>query len=278
MKNINEVFKTVKSRIKIASAFWHKIKWYKKAVAVIAISLIAVLGTGYYLNSLNTEYLIDIKNSQTFNEISTGYVYFGRPTCPSCRLFQPLLSDVAREQKVQVYYFNTDYFRENSILSEDELQTIFKKYKIESVPILIKLVNGSLDSSFGADFVEDQSPKIKNEMRDFISYKEFPAKYIPHYTLIIALFVISLLAILISFLSRKKADRKAFSFALLMINVTSFVILLLSIKPIMDYIKNNHLSLDPKMLIISVILIVINLFMSFRYIKMYYKHFLINKT
>lgn len=63
---------------------------YIKKIAVVAFFSIVILVVSFYLKSLSDEYVLDIKDANTFYEISDGYVYFGRPTCPSCELFKPL--------------------------------------------------------------------------------------------------------------------------------------------------------------------------------------------
>ncbi|KXG77106.1 hypothetical protein AN619_06360 [Thermotalea metallivorans] len=244
---------------------------YIKKIAIVGFFIIVIILVSFYLKSLSDEYVIDIKDANTFYEISDGYVYFGRPTCPSCELFKPLLTEVANKEKVQVYYFNTDYFRDNSLLTEEELREIFEKYKIEQVPILIKLVNGSLDSSFGANFVENEAEKIKKEIRDFITFKEFPVEYIPHYSIVIVLFIISTLIILMLFLLRYKIKSINAVFTTSMANISIITILILSIKPILDYIENNHLSGDPRIVALFLMAIVFNLVSLINLIVMYNK-------
>ncbi|AEG61416.1 thioredoxin family protein [Desulforamulus ruminis] len=239
--------------------------------AVIVFFLIVILIVSFYVKSLNNEYVLDITVANTFYEISDGFVYFGRPTCPSCELFKPLLTEVAKEENIQVYYFNTDYFRNNSLLTEAELKEIFEKYQIQQVPILIKLVNGSLDSSFGANFIEEESGKIKEEIRDFVTYKELPIEYIPHYTIVIILFIISILIIVMLFLLKNKIKSKKIIFILLMTNISTIIILIFSIKPMMDYLEHNNLSKDPKMVILLLMTIVINLVSLIKLVIMYNK-------
>lgn len=233
-------------------------KKYRIKIAVILFCLVLILITNFYLKSLRNEYVIDIKEVNAFYQISDGFIYFGRPTCPSCVLFKPLLTEVAKEENEKIYYFNTDYFSNNSKITEDELKEIYDKYQIQYVPALIKLVNGSLVGSFGASFIEEESGMIKEKIRDFIAYEELPVEIIPHYTIIITLFTISILIILMILLSDSIKSKNNIIFALSMTNVSIIIILTLSIQPIMDYLVTNNLSADPKMVILFFITIVIS--------------------
>lgn len=232
-----------------------------KKIAALMFFIILILMMKLHLDSLSKEYLLDIADTATFYEISEsdGFVYFGSSTCPSCKLFKPLLTEVAKEENIQVFYFDINYFVNNSLLTEDELTRILDKYRIIQVPALIKLVNGSLDSNYGTNFTEAQSEEIKEQIRDFITYKEFPIKYIPQYTIIVLSFVISLLIIILHFLLKNKIVSKNTIFILSMANLSIIIILLLSIKPIMSYLYNNSLSRDPRMTILLLMAVVINL-------------------
>lgn len=67
-------------------------------------------------------------------------------------------------------YFDTGYFRENDLLSETELQTIFTDYQITSVPMIIVLRKGQLYDSFRPNFNEerDNTIEIRENIKLFI--------------------------------------------------------------------------------------------------------------
>ncbi|EHD1589088.1 thioredoxin family protein [Listeria monocytogenes] len=67
------------------------------------------------------------------------YVYFGRPTCPECKVFQPKLEEVLDSKKIKVLYYNTDTFKESD--------TFFKTisiFNVSSVPSLVRIENGKV--------------------------------------------------------------------------------------------------------------------------------------
>ncbi|RMC41972.1 thioredoxin [Lactobacillus sp. ESL0236] len=59
-------------------------------------------------------------------------MYFGgKASCPYCRAFVPGLAELSKKRKINIYYINTD--------SDNFLKEERKKYKVESVPTLIKI-------------------------------------------------------------------------------------------------------------------------------------------
>ena len=141
----------------------------RKTAFVFFLCLIIVIALFWYAKYANTEYIVKINDTAHFNSITDGYIYFGRETCPSCELFLPLLEEVAKEQKVIVYYFDTNHFRNNALLSEDEMSAILTKYKIEEVPVIVNVIAGEVDSLYGATFSIDQVDNIKKDIRNFFS-------------------------------------------------------------------------------------------------------------
>lgn len=78
-----------------------------------------------------------IKNLEFLNSIENGIIYFGRPTCPVCQYFKPLLFEATREYPLPIYYFNTDRFRNHT-----DFLTILDNFEITSVPSLVQISEG----------------------------------------------------------------------------------------------------------------------------------------
>lgn len=80
---------------------------------------------------------IDIKALQElFEKGSDNFVYIGRPTCDTCRLFIPLLNHVLNDMNLTIYYFDTDAY------IKAEYKNFFDSVNIKSLPSLLKL-NGN---------------------------------------------------------------------------------------------------------------------------------------
>lgn len=113
--------------------------------------------------------IVKIERDADLFDIDDGYVYFGRETCSSCIAFLPILTEVANDQGITVYYFDTGYFRGNSLLSEEELQTIFTDYQVLSVPIVVEMRDGEPCSTLIPKFNEqkDNTSDIKESIKTF---------------------------------------------------------------------------------------------------------------
>lgn len=228
----------------------------KKKLIIVMFFLVLILLINYYINSLNKQYIINIKDMTIFKELSNEFIYFGRPTYPNCEQFKLLLEEVVKEENKQVYYFDIDYFRNNSIINDNELNEIFEKYSINEIPAIIKLKDDLLDGLFSGNILnEEKTDKIKEEVREFITYELFPQKYITHYTIIIILFIFSILLFL--FKNRLSKTNNVFVI-LLMVIFSNYIILYLTFQAAVKYIDYNGLSGNPKIMYIIILTIIIN--------------------
>lgn len=105
--------------------------------------------------------LAKLESAEEFYSISTGFVLFGRSTCSTCEAFFPILYDILAENNCVIYYFDTDYFRENSLMKEKELQELFANYKVLSVPVIIRIENYQVTNSFSPLFNEQRNNTIE---------------------------------------------------------------------------------------------------------------------
>lgn len=108
------------------------------------------------------ERIIGIATSHFFNDIyGTFYIYFGRPTCPECIEFEPHLLEFLEENNQVVYYYNTSYWKEDS-----QYDQILAKYHVDSVPLLVKTVNGEYRDiyQFDPDVTDEET---KSQLEDF---------------------------------------------------------------------------------------------------------------
>lgn len=116
-------------------------------------------------NTLNSN-LIKITSNDIFNEESDKFIYFGRDTCPICQIYKPNLISVLSEKNMQIYYFDTDYWREKEGFDE-----ILNHYKIDGIPNLIYIKkDGTFDKqdlgSNPKDFENEEV--LKKEIIEFI--------------------------------------------------------------------------------------------------------------
>lgn len=115
-----------------------------------------------------------VKKIQTLDElfqIDDGFIYFGRETCATCIAISPILAEIVCDQEIEIYYFSTDYFREEVQISEEDLQTVFDTYKILSVPTVVKCQDGQVYDIFEPKFNEERSniDDVKKETEQFFT-------------------------------------------------------------------------------------------------------------
>lgn len=84
------------------------------------------------------------------SEKSSGLMYIGRPTCPVCQTFVPMLGEVLLEQDVAVFYYDTEEANNDS----DKKSAALNAVNVTSVPTFIYIQNGEI-----VDELEDVTSK-----------------------------------------------------------------------------------------------------------------------
>ena len=85
---------------------------------IAVLSLVIIFGGAYFASELKycqviepTEVLTDIGMSE-FNELlkseDASIIYIARPGCGYCQQQKPIMEEVARDNKLEVHYLNTD--------------------------------------------------------------------------------------------------------------------------------------------------------------------------
>ena len=86
--------------------------------------------------------LIEIGNQElalVLESDSGILVYVGRPTCPACVEFEPILKNALSELEKGLYYFNMDDAMEKS---EEDMLTLLEALEVIVVPTVIYIENG----------------------------------------------------------------------------------------------------------------------------------------
>lgn len=93
--------------------------------------------------------------------------------------------------------------------------------------------------------------------RDISAFNGFQKDYIPHYTIILVMFIASIALAVISFLIQKKtSDDK--SFLLATISITIIILSVPTVSSIMNYVDINGLGVNPKFTILLLLTVLIN--------------------
>lgn len=75
-----------------------------------------------------------ISDLQFLNNDKTleGFVFIGRKTSSSCRLFVKVINEITFEKEIKIKYFDTDKYRNSKYYDE-----ILEKYQIDQVPYMV---------------------------------------------------------------------------------------------------------------------------------------------
>lgn len=103
-----------------------------------------------YLNQYNN--IVKIRNERyeiqniTLEELSrfadgkeNRLIYIGREDCPACRGIPEYLENLAKQQPLKIYYYNTGLDRENNY---DGMMTVLEKIGVSAVPSVAGVVKG----------------------------------------------------------------------------------------------------------------------------------------
>ncbi|MFS0783499.1 hypothetical protein [Bacillus sp. 1P06AnD] len=113
---------------------------------------VVVSNPGLY--EINTEDL-----QQLLEKNSISYVYIGRPTCPYCAKFQPILNRFLVGNGRSMPYFNTDNVKDKE---QNLYESLVKKLCVTMIPIGLKINKGQLIDRYIDGFDE---PGLQNWLR-----------------------------------------------------------------------------------------------------------------
>ncbi|MHC5253097.1 thioredoxin family protein [Listeria kieliensis] len=151
----------------------------RKSIQLLLVSLVALLLLGACGSFSESDKAANEKAEQTekagksfLNPIGTKkfqqiqldkqgkVVYIGRPTCPDCQAFQPILQEVLKENNWgKLDYYNTDRASETN---RKAMISALKQVKVDSVPTLIAFKNGKIIDIFHGN---DSKKELTNWLR-----------------------------------------------------------------------------------------------------------------
>lgn len=134
----------------------------KALVILIIFSVLSSIGLQFLQkNSGQIKQADEIKDIYNLHD---GYIYFGRPSCPACKRFKPILNLISKERNLKFNYFNSDYFRNEKNVPENSLMMIFQKYNIDSIPHLAYIEDGEIQEIITSDTLgnKDKSKAYRN--------------------------------------------------------------------------------------------------------------------
>ncbi|SQC85168.1 copper amine oxidase-like protein [Clostridium perfringens] len=137
---------------------------------ITSIESLKIISKNYYLKkeSLNDKEVYDSFTNkitdinQLINNELSGYIYFGRDTCPNCLKFNEFLKEeYIQKEDLLIYKFDTDYWR-----NDENFTTVLDNYKISSIPTLILINN---DKSYETlEFNNNNENDIESTLHCFL--------------------------------------------------------------------------------------------------------------
>ncbi len=88
------------------------------------------------MTEINNEQLTAILDDGT-----SAVVYIGRPTCPHCQAFRPILDQAVASQNAKILYYNTDAARAENA---ETLGALMKRVGVTNVPTVVHIANGAV--------------------------------------------------------------------------------------------------------------------------------------
>ena len=95
-------------------------------------------------------------------------------------------------------------------------------------------------------------------LRDIGTFNGFPKDYIPHYTIILVMFIVSIILVVVFFLIKNKRIPSDMVFLLAAVSITNIILSILTVSSIMDYADINFLSVDGRFTILILLMVLIN--------------------
>ena len=115
------------------------------AIGLILLMVLVSATSKYRLNGDSVSYLVDIDYSQFTDLVAKedkSIVLVGRPTCSHCVAFKPIITKVANDYEVEVYYLNTD-----EITNETDFNNLWDFIEASGTPTTVIVGNDKLISS-----------------------------------------------------------------------------------------------------------------------------------
>ena len=89
----------------------------------------------YYIGNDELYEILNTEGDEGF------FIYIGRPTCPMCQEFEPILNETLDDLEAALRYFQTDMARADD---EDQMLLMLEALRITGVPIVVYIENREL--------------------------------------------------------------------------------------------------------------------------------------
>lgn len=91
----------------------------------------------------------------------TGFLYAGRPTCPHCQVFAPILTSAVKNEKLEVFYYDTDAANSDKNKKSEALAVI----NVSSVPAFMYIKDGEIVANLSVTDSKDALLEFINQYK-----------------------------------------------------------------------------------------------------------------
>lgn len=110
---------------------------------------------GSWIKEISREQL-----EREFAAKSDFFLYVGRPTCPDCEEFYPVLEEIVSAGGQRIYYYNTEV----KASGKRKMRAYVKSLGIDEIPMILQVENGEIAARYNGQKdkdIEDFSREIK---------------------------------------------------------------------------------------------------------------------
>lgn len=122
---------------------------------------------------------ISAKDIESLSKDKTMVIMIGRPSCGWCAAFAPNLSGLESELNFEAYYINQDEILTDTILNEEEFNTLlyietkkgyetFMEENLGATPITLIIRNNTLENALVGYYEKDE---LKTKLKGYLEYK-----------------------------------------------------------------------------------------------------------
>lgn len=140
---------------------------YRKYILTAVVIILGICGLSWYNMqqdlSRGGSWIKEVSRQQLdqmFAEKSDFFLYVGRPTCPDCEVFYPVLEKIVSARGQRIYYYNT----EAKVSEKREMRKYVESLGIDEIPMVLRVEQGKIEAHYNGQRdqdIDDFSKEIK---------------------------------------------------------------------------------------------------------------------
>lgn len=131
---------------------------YRKYILTAVLVILGLCGLSWYNAqqdlSKGDRWIKEISKQQVgqmFAEKSDFFLYVGRPTCPDCEAFYPILQEIVSAKGQRIYYYNT----EAKASEKHKMRKFVESLGIDEIPMVLQVEQGKIKARYNGQRDKD---------------------------------------------------------------------------------------------------------------------------